>query len=77
MSELNDLTVCQSRDLLRSGQVSSRQLTEAALERIAALEPQLHVFITLTPELALQQADEADRRRLASLAPPPASVPPD
>jgi len=65
MSELNDLTVCQSRDLLRSGQVSSRQLTEAALERIAALEPQLHVFITLTPELALQQADEADRRRLA------------
>ncbi|HEX7394635.1 MAG TPA: Asp-tRNA(Asn)/Glu-tRNA(Gln) amidotransferase subunit GatA [Anaerolineaceae bacterium] len=65
MSELNDLTVCQSRDLLLSGQVSSRQLTEAALERIAALEPQLHVFITLTPELALQQADQADRRRLA------------
>ena len=65
MSELNDLTVCQSRNLLRSGQVSSRQLTEAALERIAALEPQLHVFITLTPELALQQADETDRRRLA------------
>ncbi len=65
MSELNDLTVCQSRDLLFSGQVSSRQLTESALERIAALEPQLHVFITLTPELALQQADQADRRRLA------------
>jgi aspartyl-tRNA(Asn)/glutamyl-tRNA(Gln) amidotransferase subunit A len=64
MTALTDLTVHQSLDLLRSGETSSRDLTEAALERIAALEPSLHVFLTLTPERALEQADAADRRWL-------------
>ncbi len=65
MTSLTDLTVRQSLNLLRSGETSSRELTEAALERITALEPRLHVFLTLTPESALQQADEADRRWMA------------
>jgi len=65
MTALTDLTVHQSLDLLRSGETSSRELTEAALERITALEPRLHVFLTLTPERALDQADSADRRWLA------------
>jgi len=56
MSALTDLTVRQSLDLLRRGEVSSRQLTEASLQRMAELEPRLHVFITTTPQLALQQA---------------------
>jgi len=62
MSELSGLSVQQAHALLESGQVTSRELTQASLERIAALEPRLHAFITLTPELALRQADEADRR---------------
>jgi aspartyl-tRNA(Asn)/glutamyl-tRNA(Gln) amidotransferase subunit A len=61
MTALTDLTVTQSLALLRRGEVSSRQLTEASLQQIAALEPRLHVFITPTPELALQQADAADQ----------------
>jgi aspartyl-tRNA(Asn)/glutamyl-tRNA(Gln) amidotransferase subunit A len=64
MTLLTDLTVHQSLDLLRSGETSSRELTEAALERITALEPSLHAFLTITPERALQQADAADRRWL-------------
>jgi aspartyl-tRNA(Asn)/glutamyl-tRNA(Gln) amidotransferase subunit A len=65
MTTLTDLTVRQSLDLLRSAETSSRELTEAALERITTLEPRLHAFLTLTPERALQQADAADRRWLA------------
>ena len=61
MTALTDLTVTQSLVLLRRGETTSRALTEAALARIDALEPRLHAFITLTPELALQQAAAADR----------------
>lgn len=62
MTELTDLTLSQSLAALRSGECSSRTLTEACLTRIERLEPAIKSFLTLTPELALQQADEADRR---------------
>lgn len=65
MPNLTDLTLVQSLNVLRSGEVSSRELTQAFLERIDALEPTLHAFITLTPELALKQADQADQQRHA------------
>jgi aspartyl-tRNA(Asn)/glutamyl-tRNA(Gln) amidotransferase subunit A len=61
---------------LEAGSVSSRDLALAALERIDRLEPALHAFITLTPDLALQMADAADQRRQAARKgrgdPPPA-----
>lgn len=47
---------------LRRGEVSSREVTLAYLGQIERLETQLHAFITLTPELALSQAEQADRR---------------
>lgn len=50
---------------LRSGDVSSRDLTEACLDRIAAIDDSVHAFLALTPELAREQADEADRRLAA------------
>jgi aspartyl-tRNA(Asn)/glutamyl-tRNA(Gln) amidotransferase subunit A len=65
MSELTDLTITASILALHQGEISSRELTQACLERIERLEPILHAFITLTPELALRQADSADRRLLA------------
>lgn len=63
MAALTDLTVAQALKALAQGACSSRELVLACLERINRLEPCLHAFITLTPELALQQAGEADRRR--------------
>ncbi|MCI0518670.1 MAG: Asp-tRNA(Asn)/Glu-tRNA(Gln) amidotransferase subunit GatA [Chloroflexi bacterium] len=76
MTALTDLSVCDALAALRSGQVSSRQLTLAYLERIGRLEPALHAFITLTPEMALAQADLADQRlsawRRQPDSPPPA-----
>jgi aspartyl-tRNA(Asn)/glutamyl-tRNA(Gln) amidotransferase subunit A len=56
--------VAQSR-LLARGEVSSRELTQACLDRIAALDPALNAFINVTPEQALAAADQADQRRRA------------
>jgi aspartyl-tRNA(Asn)/glutamyl-tRNA(Gln) amidotransferase subunit A len=65
MSELTDLTILDSIQALRHGEISSRELTVACLERIERLEPKLRAFITRTPDLALAQADTADRQLVA------------
>jgi Asp-tRNA(Asn)/Glu-tRNA(Gln) amidotransferase A subunit family amidase len=44
-----------------SGQITSRRLTEIYLERIGRYDGQLHAFVTVTGELALAQADVADK----------------
>lgn len=62
MSDLTDLTLTQAVVALRHGQVSSRELTQAYLERIESLEPRLHAFLHRMPESALAQADASDRQ---------------
>jgi aspartyl-tRNA(Asn)/glutamyl-tRNA(Gln) amidotransferase subunit A len=62
MSNLTDLTLTQAVRALRLGEISSRELTLAYLERIERLEPVLHAFLTLIPERALAQANQADDR---------------
>ncbi len=53
--------------LLAAGEVSSRELTEHFLARAAANED-LNAFISIDPEQALAQADEADADRAAGKA---------
>jgi len=62
MSELTALPLSQLVPALQRGDFSSRELTLAFLDRIDQREPELQAFITLTPELALEQADAADRQ---------------
>jgi aspartyl-tRNA(Asn)/glutamyl-tRNA(Gln) amidotransferase subunit A len=62
MADLTDLTLRQAARSLREGDISSRELTQACLDRIERLEPSVHAFITLTPEIALQMAAAADQR---------------
>ena len=57
-----DLTLAQARDALRARQVSARELTEAYLGAVEALNPRLNAYITVTPELALRQASAADEK---------------
>ncbi|WP_317043672.1 amidase [Hymenobacter glacialis] len=60
----NDLafyTVRQLGELLRTKQVSSEELTKFFLARLQKYDPKLHCVITLTEELALQQARQADQ----------------
>jgi aspartyl-tRNA(Asn)/glutamyl-tRNA(Gln) amidotransferase subunit A len=57
---LTDLTIAAARDGLRAGQFSARELTEAHLAAIAALNPRLNAYITVTGDRAIAQADAAD-----------------
>jgi len=57
---LTDLTLAQARDALRTGDLTSRALTEAHLAAIEALNPRLNAFLTVTADLALQQAEASD-----------------
>jgi aspartyl-tRNA(Asn)/glutamyl-tRNA(Gln) amidotransferase subunit A len=55
-----EFTLSHARDALRARRISARELTSAHLAAIAALDPTLNAFITVTPEQALAQADAAD-----------------
>lgn len=62
MSELYTLTIHEAGKLLREKKISAVELTQAHLERIREVDPQVKAFTLVTDELALQQAREADRR---------------
>jgi amidase len=51
--------------LVREGQISSRELVTLYLERIERMDPQLNAFRVVLGERALAEADQADARRKA------------
>ena len=53
-------TIGQSAHLIRTRQISSLELTEMYLSRLERFGPQLECVITLTRELAIEQAKRAD-----------------
>ena len=53
-------TLAELSGLLKTGKVSSVELTTLYLERIVRLNPKLNCYIKTTPELALSQAKAAD-----------------
>ncbi len=56
-------TLTEQSQALAKGEVSSLELTQAYIQRINQLEPQVNAFISQTPEQALAQAKAADERR--------------
>jgi aspartyl-tRNA(Asn)/glutamyl-tRNA(Gln) amidotransferase subunit A len=60
MTELAHLSIGEARDLLRQREISSVELTRAILERIIALDNDVKAYLTLAPEVALEQAADAD-----------------
>eukprot|EP00808_Paulinella_micropora_P019019 g63920.t1 len=50
---------------LQSGQVTSRELTEACLQQIENSHAALNCFVAVSKDEALQQADRSDQRRKA------------
>ena len=69
------LTIHEAARKLSQREISSVELTHAQLERIDRLEDQLKSFITLTPELALRQAEQADQRIAAGESGPLTGIP--
>ncbi len=73
--DLHALTMHELHDLLGTREVSARDVTEAFYRRIEALDDRVHAYLTLTRERALEQADQADHRRLLGECGPLLGVP--
>ena len=56
---MSHATATELRDRFRAGDRSAREICQAALDRIAAADPALHAFNTVTAERALAQADRS------------------
>lgn len=75
MSDLWKLTAHEAHEGLRRREFTSVELTESVLERVARVEPTINAYITLTAELALEQAREADAKLAAGTATPLTGIP--
>lgn len=61
--DLANLTIADASRALRSGTVSARELTDAYLARIEALNPRVNAYITVAADRARADADRADAER--------------
>jgi aspartyl-tRNA(Asn)/glutamyl-tRNA(Gln) amidotransferase subunit A len=75
MAELWQLSIHEARQLLADRQISAVDLAQACLDRIRKVEDRVRSFITVTEDVALAQAREADRRLAAGDAPPLCGIP--
>jgi len=71
MSDLAFAGLARQAELVRAGEVSSRELVELYLERIARLDVRLRAYRVVLAEEALAEADAADARRAAGGDVPP------
>jgi aspartyl-tRNA(Asn)/glutamyl-tRNA(Gln) amidotransferase subunit A len=69
MTERYPSTVAAASAALAAGELTSAELTEALLARIAAVEPAVQAFLTITGEEALAEARAADAARSAASGP--------
>jgi aspartyl-tRNA(Asn)/glutamyl-tRNA(Gln) amidotransferase subunit A len=70
-----DFTLRGAIEALNEGIISSVELTQAHLDAIAALNPRLNAYITVTGEQALAQARASDERRREGVVGPLEGVP--
>jgi Asp-tRNA(Asn)/Glu-tRNA(Gln) amidotransferase A subunit family amidase len=63
VTDLSRLTATAAQSQLASGTITSEQLVQACLERIAAREPEVKAFAHIDREYALTQARAADAAR--------------
>ena len=62
--ELEEVTVTELQEAMKSGKMSSRQITQKYLDRIKEIDGKLNSVIEVNPD-ALQIADEMDKERKA------------
>ena len=61
-------TTAEIAEAVSAGRVTARNVTEAALERIARINPQINAFTDVTQSRALAEADRIDAERAAGRA---------
>ncbi len=72
---LHTLSIVQAHQMLANKEISSVELTQAVLDRIAAVEPRIKAFVTVTADEALADAKRADEAIARGDAPPLAGIP--
>jgi aspartyl-tRNA(Asn)/glutamyl-tRNA(Gln) amidotransferase subunit A len=75
VTDLTKLTIAEAREKLRNKEVSATELTQAFIDAIEAANPALNAYVLTTPELALQQAKESDKRLTSGDARPLEGLP--
>src|SRR3972149_6244544 len=65
MAEITDLTLMEAAGALRAGELSPEELTRGCFGRIQALDGPVPAFLHVADDLALEQAQAADRRLAA------------
>src|SRR6185436_5572255 len=60
--QLHELTIKAAHTLLMVKHISSVELTQAMLDRIHAVDSKVKSYVTVTDDLALEQAKKADER---------------
>ncbi|MBX5484657.1 MAG: Asp-tRNA(Asn)/Glu-tRNA(Gln) amidotransferase subunit GatA [Myxococcaceae bacterium] len=69
MGELSDLTLLESAKRLAAGEVSSEELVQACLDRIATVDPKVRAFLRVDAEGALAAAKASHQRRRSGIPP--------
>jgi aspartyl-tRNA(Asn)/glutamyl-tRNA(Gln) amidotransferase subunit A len=64
-SELTRMTAAELAAAIASGETSAVDVTQAHLDRISAVDSQVHAFLHVAPEVALAAAAAVDKRRIA------------
>ena len=59
--DIHTLTIHQAHERLKNRDFSAHELTQALLQRIEKVEPKVKAYITVTPEKALTEAEQADK----------------
>ena len=75
MTDLHQLTIHESRDLLAKREISSAELTRALLQRTEEVEERVKAYVTVSAEAAMERAEQADVRLASGDAGPLAGVP--
>jgi aspartyl-tRNA(Asn)/glutamyl-tRNA(Gln) amidotransferase subunit A len=61
-NELQQLTIHEAHQLLKHRKISSRELTESALERVAEVESEVRACVTIVEDIALETAEKVDNQ---------------
>jgi aspartyl-tRNA(Asn)/glutamyl-tRNA(Gln) amidotransferase subunit A len=68
MSDLTRLTIAEARGKLAAKEISAVELTDAYISAIEAANPVINAYVTVTPEIAREQAKASDARIAAGNA---------
>ena len=64
-TELTSMTAAQMAEAIAAGEVSATEVTQAHLDRIEAVDDQVHAFLHVSAERALAAAAAVDAKRAA------------